>query len=78
MFGFNEKIPSTPCGKGTTRKILNYKNDLMIVEVSFETGGVGDVHTHPHQQISYVAKGSFAFELDGEVQIIKQGDSVLY
>ena len=41
-------------GGGTTRRILAYNDDLMSVEVSFETGAEGAVHTHPHTQLSYV------------------------
>lgn len=77
MFGFNEAIAPEVCGEGTTRKILTYNEDLMMVEVTFEKGAIGAEHTHPHQQISYIAKGSFEFNLGGDKKIIKEGDSVL-
>ena len=44
-------------GGGTTRRILAYNDELMSVEVAFETGSVGAVHTHPHTQLSYVLSG---------------------
>ena len=47
----------------------------MAVEVSFQKGSIGEVHAHPHEQVSYVLKGSFEFELDGKKEIIKAGDS---
>lgn len=77
MFGFNEQVQPEVCGEGATRKILNYNKDLMMVEVSFEKGAIGAEHTHPHQQICYIAKGSFEFNLDGDKKIVKQGDSIL-
>ncbi len=48
----------------------------MLVEVCFKKGSRGYVHTHPHEQISYVRKGSFEFELDGKREVISVGDSV--
>lgn len=77
MFGFNEQIQPEVCGEGTTRKILTYNEDLMMVEVTFAKGAIGAEHTHPHQQICYIAKGSFEFNLDGEKKVVKQGDSIL-
>ncbi len=39
-------------------------------------GGVGTPHTHVHEQVSYVAKGSFDFTLDGITRRLRVGDSV--
>ena len=47
----------------------------MSVEVTFEAGAVGAVHTHPHEQISYVAEGRFEFTMNGETTVIEKGDS---
>lgn len=77
MFGFNEKMEPEVCGEGVTRKILTHNEELMMVEVTFEKGAEGSEHTHPHRQISYIAKGSFEFNLDGDKRVVKQGDSVL-
>lgn len=76
MFAENKNIDSTPCGEGTARKILGTGGSLMMVEVTFEKGGVGTPHTHPHEQVSYVAKGCFDFTLEGETRRICAGDSV--
>ena len=48
---------------------------MMAVEVHFEQGAVGAVHTHPHVQISYVLEGKFEFELDGKKTVIEKGDT---
>ncbi|MBE5039108.1 cupin domain-containing protein [Ructibacterium gallinarum] len=58
------------------RKILAHDGGLMMVEVTFDKGGIGSVHTHPHEQISYVVRGSFLFDLDGEKVTVKAGDSL--
>lgn len=76
MFTFNNDIVATNCEPGVTRKILSYSNDLMMCEISFEKGAKGNFHSHKHLQITYIAKGSFEFTIDGETKVVKQGDSV--
>lgn len=63
-------------GGGVSRRVLAYTKDLMIVEVIFETGGVGTMHTHPHCQNSYVKSGRFRFTIDGENVEVGPGDSL--
>ncbi len=64
-------------GEGITRHILAYNEDLMMVEVKFEKGITADLHSHVHTQVSYIASGSFEFTVNGEKQIVIQGDSIL-
>jgi quercetin dioxygenase-like cupin family protein len=77
MFGFHQDALPTPCEPGVTRRILTYSDQLMMCEITFEKGAQGNFHSHVHEQITYVAKGSFSFTIDGETRIVKQGDSVL-
>ena len=76
MFAFNQDITATPCEPGVSRKILTYSDELMMCEITFEKGACGNVHSHPHLQITYIAKGSFEFTIDGETKVVKAGDSV--
>ena len=39
-------------GGGVKRKILAYGESLMQVEVHFEKGAVGAMHSHPHTQLT--------------------------
>ncbi len=64
-----------PDGK-TSRKILAHTDDLMIVKVFFEEGGVGTVHTHPHTQATYCLEGEFEFTVGDETKTIKSGDTL--
>ena len=64
-------------GGGTTRRILAYNDELMSVEVAFETGSVGAMHTHPHTQLSYVLSGRFDYTVDGETAHLGPGDSIV-
>lgn len=65
-------------GGGVSRKVLAYNEQIMMVEVVFETGGTGSVHTHPHVQSTYVCSGRFRFEIDGENVEVSSGDSIAF
>jgi quercetin dioxygenase-like cupin family protein len=62
-------------GDGVSRKILAHEGKMMMVKIFFKKGAVGYVHTHPHEQVSYILKGSFEVEIDGEKEILTVGDS---
>ena len=75
MFVFNHDVKKNDLGGGVSRKILSYENELMSVEVHFEKGAVGAMHTHPHIQISYVLDGAFEATIGNETKIIRRGDT---
>ena len=64
-------------GGGTSRRIRAYNEDMMLVEVIFETGAVGSDHSHPHTQISYVLSGEFIYHIEGEAHTMLPGDSIV-
>lgn len=70
-----ETVKNIDLGGGVTRRMLAAGGKMMAVEVVFKKGAVGAVHTHPHEQIGYVLKGSFEFQAEGKKEIIKTGDS---
>lgn len=65
-------------GEGVTRRILAYTEKLMIVEVNFEKGSSGTVHSHPHYQNSYIISGRFRFHVNGEEIEVSKGDSLAF
>ena len=69
------QVTATNVGPGLERRVLASDGSLMLVEVSFQKGSVGEVHSHPHEQVTYVVKGSVELKLGDEKQIIKAGDS---
>ena len=75
MFVMNSDVEITELGGGVSRKILAYDESIMSVEVHFEKGAVGAMHTHPHTQISYVLEGAFEATIDGEIKVIRKGDT---
>ena len=64
-------------GGGVTRRILSHDPQLMSVEVAFEKGAEGAVHTHPHTQCSYVLSGKFLYTVEGEDVELNPGDSIV-
>lgn len=78
MFVFNSDVNYDILDEKSRRKILAHDGGMMMVEVTFDKGGVGSVHTHVHEQITYVAKGSFEFTIEGETKVVKQGDSLYF
>ncbi|WP_443091264.1 cupin domain-containing protein [Basfia succiniciproducens] len=77
MFVYNREIPLDDLGGGVQRKILAYSENIMSVEVHFEKGAIGSLHSHPHEQLTYVLSGSFEFTIGDETKIVNAGD-VLY
>ena len=60
---------------GVRRKVIAYDERLMVVKVSFDTGGIGAIHHHHHSQITYVESGVFDIEIDGVKRRLGEGDS---
>ena len=75
---FHKDAALNDLGGGVSRRVLAYTPQLMIVEVNFETGGVGSVHTHPHFQNTYVRSGRFRFNVDGEFVEVGPGDTLAF
>ncbi len=62
-------------GPGVRRRIMGHVPEMMLVEVVFQSGAVGHIHSHPHTQASYIAEGRFEVSIDGATQILSVGDS---
>ncbi len=61
---------------GVTRRILNHGGKLMMTEFIFKKDTDVGIHSHPHEQISYLIRGSGKFHLEGIDTIIEEGDSL--
>ncbi|EDM59841.1 possible pectin degradation protein [Vibrio parahaemolyticus AQ3810] len=66
MFVFNQDIPMEDLGEGISRKVLAHSDNMMSVEVHFEEGAIGAMHSHPHEQLTYVLSGEFEFTIGDE------------
>ncbi|KLV08307.1 cupin domain-containing protein [Photobacterium ganghwense] len=76
MFVFNDQIELEDLGNGITRKVLAHSDNMMAVEVRFDKGAVGTMHSHPHEQLTYVLSGVFEFTIGDETKIVKAGDTM--
>lgn len=74
IFRYEQTDKASPA-PGVTRRVLARGGKIMAVQVTFEKGAVGDVHSHSHEQVCYVVSGSFTYEEAGEKTTIRQGDS---
>ena len=63
-------------GDGVRRKVLAYGEAMMQVQVEFEKGAIGKLHSHPHVQLTYILEGAFEFNIGGEVQVVRKGDTL--
>jgi quercetin dioxygenase-like cupin family protein len=76
MFVYNNEIELQDLGKGVKRKVLAYSDQIMGVEVYFEEGAVGELHSHPHVQLTYIPEGEFEFTIGEETRRVKKGDTL--
>ena len=75
---YQKDVPWKTVDAGVRRRVLAYNEQMMIVEVCFEEGGIGSVHTHPHLQSTYVQSGRFRFTIDGTAVEVSQGDTIAF
>ena len=64
-------------GPGIQRKITGFNNDIMMVLVKFEEGGIGEPHSHIHSQSTYIESGTFEVTIADKTDLLKQGDCFL-
>ena len=62
---------------GVERQVLSHSPELMVVSFRFQTGASGALHSHPHVQSTYVARGRFRFFRDGIAHDLQPGDSLV-
>lgn len=60
--------------EGISRQIMGYDQTVMLVKILFKQGAVGTPHQHFHVQTTYVAKGAFEVEINGQKEILREGD----
>ncbi len=61
------------------KRYLTHTDNLMVVVIDFNDGPTDQPdppHSHPHEQISYVAAGEVVFFLNGEPNRLGPGDLV--
>jgi quercetin dioxygenase-like cupin family protein len=62
---------------GVVRRTLNAGERTMLCVVTLARGAVVPSHTHPHEQIGYLARGRLRFRIGDEERELAEGDSWL-
>lgn len=65
--------------EGKTTRFIAHTHNLMMVVITFEDGPKDKPdppHSHPHEQITYVAEGELFFYLDGDPTRVGPGDVI--
>lgn len=73
-FLIGSDIPWENVDQGLDRQIMGYDDKIMMVNVRFKKGAVGQMHNHPHSQSTYVLSGSFEVTIGEEKKVLKAGD----
>jgi quercetin dioxygenase-like cupin family protein len=60
---------------GLTRRTLVQGDSMMVCEFIFDSHVTVPIHSHPHEQVGYIVKGSVEMNIDGEVFLLSTGDS---
>ncbi len=60
---------------GVTRRTLNEGERTMLCEIELKKDSVVPLHTHPHEQIGYLASGRISFRIGEEERELRAGDS---
>ncbi|MRS14198.1 cupin domain-containing protein [Enterobacteriaceae bacterium RIT691] len=76
MFVLHKETLLEDLGGGVTRRILAHGGTLMAVEVNFEQGAIGPLHSHPHEQLTTVLSGEFEFTIGDETRVVRAGDTL--
>jgi quercetin dioxygenase-like cupin family protein len=74
-----DETPVDQIREGAERRI-GYTDNLMIVTIDFHDGPKDEPdppHSHPHEQVSYVAEGEVLFVMDGQATHLRPGDVFL-
>ena len=74
-FLFGDRTPRESVGEGMTRQLFGYDDAILMARVEFDVGAVGQIHAHPHSQVSYVESGEFDVHIDGITKRLCAGDS---
>jgi quercetin dioxygenase-like cupin family protein len=74
-----DQMNATTVRPGVVRR-LGFTNNLMMTVFDFDNGPSAQpdpLHSHPHEQITYVAEGEINFILGEESAHLKPGDVIL-
>ncbi len=72
-FALLSSLPAREIFGGTIRGHYAHQDLMTIGEVDLQPGILLPMHSHPHEQITYVISGRFEFTVGGETTIMEPG-----
>ena len=72
-FHSKNELPSKEIQPGITLRSVYLENTMMTI-FDLQPGSRIPLHKHPHEQISYVAKGSLKMTVAGQAKVMQEGD----
>ncbi|WP_272536351.1 MULTISPECIES: cupin domain-containing protein [unclassified Providencia] len=76
MFIFDKTINAKNTSPGTLRKVFFGSENMTIAKVSLTIGTIGELHEHPHEQMSYIISGSFNYRVGLIENRVNSGDVI--
>ena len=73
---FYKDTQSISPAPGVIRKVGAFCETAMCAINEFEKGAVGQLHSHPHTQITYIGEGRFRFTIGDETREVGKGDTL--
>ncbi len=70
--------PHEKDGKKAWGEVLAYGGKLMFTTYNFEKGSSVPMHTHPHEQLTYVVRGKLRFKKKDKEIVVEEGDSLYF
>lgn len=66
-------IPPRQILDGTIRGHYAHLDGMTIGEVHLDADTTVPMHSHPHEQVTYVITGRFEFTIDGDTTVLEPG-----
>lgn len=74
MFKANAEARAVEMRPGVFRRTLTQTAHMSIHEITLMPGAGVELHSHPHEQIGYVARGRLRFRIGDEERVLGPGD----
>ncbi len=75
MIKCEKDSPVIELGGGVRRRVMSHGGKMMAVTVDFTAGSVGEMHAHPHEQVTYCVSGRFLLKMAEASCQIGPGDT---
>ena len=68
-------VPAEQLAEGIERRMI-WGERLMMCRLVLRPHVVTAVHSHPHEQLTYVLSGAFEFTIGDETHVVRAGDTL--